>query len=573
MNAVNLHPILPGAGRYDPNAGYALPKPYIPPSNLSSYGNRGAFGSTGYHQPYDNSSGRSNTPRNKSTQQGEHGQKKGDSDDSIMAHLQIPSAVNDSKGSLADFAAQITCLFWFESSSTLNRVEESSTTPVPITPLVPEAIPSLGFRKWVTTILSTTQVTQNVVLLALLFIYRLKKLNPTVKGKPGSEFRLLTVALMLGNKFLDDNTYTNKTWAEVSGISVQEIHIMEVEFLSNMKYSLYTSEAEWKEWHAKLGKFWGYFDKASKTPMEVSPKALGPPTPTRKIPPSLPSPPASTHASPPFALNYSPNGSMYPNPLPPPTQMAPSLPPYLGPMVELDPRQSSRKRSYDDHSQEPPTKRVTRSAAPPVAISTTMAPSTLPGISSHMPRLPVPNLSISTSQPLGGYNGLSAHLPPPTAGRPMSTAFPGQMHWSQPGLVSSSTVSAPSNMQSGVFSPFGDQSRRQSPYSMPSAGSSPTSAIFPAHSQQQDHLSPTFYLNQRSSPYRPVRTVNTLLVPPPSASMQIPQHLGLDQMHYQPLGKSLSECKTGIVPYMHSEPWPQMHQLPQWMVQPQPSLN
>ncbi len=95
---------------------------------------------------------------------------------------------------------QITCLFWFESSFTLHRVEESRSIPVPTTPLVPEALPSMGFRKWVTTILSTTQVTQNVILLALLFIYRLKKLNPTVKGKPGSEFRLLTVALMLGNK-------------------------------------------------------------------------------------------------------------------------------------------------------------------------------------------------------------------------------------------------------------------------------------------------------------------------------------------------------------------------------------
>lgn len=57
--------------------------------------------------------------------------------------------------------------------------------------------------------LSTTQVTQNVILLALLFIYRLKRLNPGVKGKVGSEFRLLTVALMLGNKcgYLTDYDY------------------------------------------------------------------------------------------------------------------------------------------------------------------------------------------------------------------------------------------------------------------------------------------------------------------------------------------------------------------------------
>ena len=66
--------------------------------------------------------------------------------------------------------------------------------------LVPDATPSIGFRKWVTTILTTTLVSKNVILLALLFVYRLKKFNPAVSGKRGSEFRLLTIALMLGNK-------------------------------------------------------------------------------------------------------------------------------------------------------------------------------------------------------------------------------------------------------------------------------------------------------------------------------------------------------------------------------------
>ncbi|KAL8763665.1 MAG: hypothetical protein Q9184_000560 [Pyrenodesmia sp. 2 TL-2023] len=121
-------------------------------------------------------------------------------DSSIVSYLQIPSSINGSKGSLAEFAAQITCLFWFESSFTLLYVEECKVTPTPIEPLVSEAIPSMGFRKWVVSILSTTQVSQNVILLALMFIYRLKKLNPGVKGKLGSEFRLFTVALMLGNK-------------------------------------------------------------------------------------------------------------------------------------------------------------------------------------------------------------------------------------------------------------------------------------------------------------------------------------------------------------------------------------
>ena len=82
----------------------------------------------------------------------------------------------------------------------LQQIHNAPYLSRPLPQLSPDAVPSAGFKKWVTTVLSTTQVAQNVILLALLFIYRLKKLNPTVKGKAGSEYRLLTVALMLGNK-------------------------------------------------------------------------------------------------------------------------------------------------------------------------------------------------------------------------------------------------------------------------------------------------------------------------------------------------------------------------------------
>lgn len=92
---------------------------------------------------------------------------------------------------------QMTCLFWFEKTPKLQAIE-NRLHPVPS--LVADAIPTPSFQKWVATILSTTQVSQNVILLALLFIYRLKKFNSGVKGKKGSEFRLMTVALMLGNK-------------------------------------------------------------------------------------------------------------------------------------------------------------------------------------------------------------------------------------------------------------------------------------------------------------------------------------------------------------------------------------
>ncbi len=197
---------------------------------------------------------------------------------------------------------------------------------------------------------------------------------------------------------LDDNTYTNKTWAEVSGISVTEIHVMEVEFLSNMRYTLLASREQWAEWQEKLGRFWTYCDRATKAPLlQTSPQEVS------TLHPNLPSPPASMQSSPPSATNLYPSG----------------LPAQNHQLADLQLQARSRKRSYDGEEEEPAAKRATRaSASVPATYNTTLQP-----IRTDAPRLPVPNLTISTSQPLhNGYNGapiLSQNVPllPPLNGR------------------------------------------------------------------------------------------------------------------------------------------------------------
>ena len=340
---------------------------------------------------------------------------------------------------------------------------------------------------------------------------------------------------------------------------------MEVEFLSNMRYSLFTTDTEWRQWHVKLGRFWEYFEKASRTPSEVFPRSWGPPTPSLNLSPPLPSPPTSTNASPPFLNTYSPSNTGYAQSISMPSYLAPSIPPPSGMMPEVDLRPTARKRLYDDHSLEPPPKRVTRSTTASVCSSTTLTPGTVPGITPNLPRLPVPNLSITTNHSTNNYAGPHpAHLPLP-GGRAMSIAFPGLNNWAQTNGAPPSVGPPTLNPHAHAVSPYGDanRSQRQSPYPIISANSSPNSASFPQSSLSHTHVSPSVVLMQRSSPYRPVRNVNTLLVPPPPASMyNQPQHIGYDQMHYQPLGKT--ERKTGVVPYMHHEAWPQLHQIPQW---------
>ena len=53
---------------------------------------------------------------------------------------------------------------------------------------------------------------------------------------------MLKTALMLANKILDDHTYTNKTWSEVSGLPVQALNEAEMEFLEGLDFSLHVSQ-------------------------------------------------------------------------------------------------------------------------------------------------------------------------------------------------------------------------------------------------------------------------------------------------------------------------------------------
>ncbi|KAJ5166914.1 uncharacterized protein N7482_005695 [Penicillium canariense] len=488
-------------------------------------------------------------------------QKKSNGTTTGSSQLRIPSSINNSKRSLAEFAAQMTCLFWFEKSSKLEAIEERRHS---IPSLVAEAMPTVGFQKWVATILSTTQVSQNVILLALLFIYRLKKFNSGVKGKKGSEFRLMTVALMLGNKFLDDNTYTNKTWAEVSGIAVQEIHIMEVEFLSNIRYDLFASEMEWSRWHTKLGLFGDYFDQASMLPAEseipllrASPPRLQAQSPSSK----LPSPPTDA---------FRPQSQPQPNWFPP----VPGLP-YPGPAqlgeVALG---GTRKRSRDEEDELHPTKRIAMTSTnttpaltiplahmnpviptlPPV-LTPTSAPVAHPQVPGHISRLPPPNLPASSNpMPPSLSSTAVSQLPVPAL---MPPVYNRNSSWSQqmPSVpmppVTSGIYNTPSLPELGRH--------HQSPFGVSSAAVSPAVSAYSVHTPPQKHLSPSFFLANRNSPYRPVRSVHTLLIAPPSTSMQQQRSVPFDHMHYQPLGKTSADRKTGQLPYIYPETWNQTH--------------
>ncbi|KAK9766628.1 hypothetical protein K7432_004169 [Basidiobolus ranarum] len=135
---------------------------------------------------------------------------------------------------LAHFCADMVCSIWHFNSGRLEKPADPA------------------FHGFCYQVLSSSQVSVPVVLLALLYIQRFKNSSPCTKGADSSEGRLFAVSLMLANKYLDDNAFTNRTWSEVTGIPLQEINIMEKEFLMILSFNLNLTHRELKGWSKSL---------------------------------------------------------------------------------------------------------------------------------------------------------------------------------------------------------------------------------------------------------------------------------------------------------------------------------
>ncbi|ORX52391.1 hypothetical protein DM01DRAFT_1336759 [Hesseltinella vesiculosa] len=156
---------------------------------------------------------------------------------------------------LAEFSSSMVHLMWHE------RHTPSSSGPQPGV--------SHPFKKYCRSILQATQLSESVVLLSLKYVAILLRNQPYLRGAEGSEYRLYTVALMLANKFLDDNTFTNKTWSDISGMKVFELNLMELEFLQVLKFALFIRKREFDDWKSVLYTFRAKSYGARPTPQLV----------------------------------------------------------------------------------------------------------------------------------------------------------------------------------------------------------------------------------------------------------------------------------------------------------------
>lgn len=101
-----------------------------------------------------------------------------------------------------------------------------------------QSLPS--FRKWVHQVLSATRLPSATILLSLHYLNeRVAHFPETVSTSENQIYRLLAVALILGSKFLDDNTFINRSWSDVTAIKVTELNQLEMKWLQLLDWHLH----------------------------------------------------------------------------------------------------------------------------------------------------------------------------------------------------------------------------------------------------------------------------------------------------------------------------------------------
>ncbi len=113
----------------------------------------------------------------------------------------------------------------------MSRSVVDSRTPVP-----PD------FRKFVSQMLSSTRLPISTIFFGLHYLAtRMTLLSMQKEFQYGNSqiHRMLTIALLLGSKFLDDNTFQNRSWSEVSNIPVSDLNVLELEWLTAIDWNMH----------------------------------------------------------------------------------------------------------------------------------------------------------------------------------------------------------------------------------------------------------------------------------------------------------------------------------------------
>ena len=104
-------------------------------------------------------------------------------------------------------------------------------------PLYSKLIPALSLEKYLIRIIKYTEVENNTLIVAYLYIIKLIK-NENFILSINNIYRLLLGSVVLAKKVLEDLKYNNSYYCEIGGISLQEFNKIEFSLFVRLNYEV-----------------------------------------------------------------------------------------------------------------------------------------------------------------------------------------------------------------------------------------------------------------------------------------------------------------------------------------------
>eukprot|EP00930_Biecheleria_cincta_P085758 TRINITY_DN75129_c0_g1_i1.p1 TRINITY_DN75129_c0_g1~~TRINITY_DN75129_c0_g1_i1.p1 ORF type:complete len:290 (-),score=62.28 TRINITY_DN75129_c0_g1_i1:39-878(-) len=122
--------------------------------------------------------------------------------------------------------------------SLVAMAKRQSGTEQRLTRFHSKAEPSLGIEPYMDRMRQYFSCSNSCHVMALIYIDRLVKMNPTFVVSSLTVHRLVAVATVIAAKFVDDVYFSNAYYAKVCGLSLPEMNTLEASFLCLVRWRL-----------------------------------------------------------------------------------------------------------------------------------------------------------------------------------------------------------------------------------------------------------------------------------------------------------------------------------------------
>lgn len=114
------------------------------------------------------------------------------------------------------------------------------------------APPKISIYNYITFLREKTHTSRSCFIIAMILLDRLLRLQSSIQITPNTVHKLFLCSLMTASKFNTDLNMSNEAWAAIGGVRIEEMNILEIEFLFLLQFSINVKKEEYDLYNKEI---------------------------------------------------------------------------------------------------------------------------------------------------------------------------------------------------------------------------------------------------------------------------------------------------------------------------------